>query len=45
MIEGYKRWGEEYNLEENPIEELTKMYIRINAVSYTHLCKGRRKLN
>ena len=30
MIEGYKRWGEEYNLEENPIEELTKMYIRIN---------------
>lgn len=35
MIEGYKRWGEEYNLEENPIEELTKMYIRIND-----LCKS-----
>lgn len=34
MIEGYKRWGKEYNLEENPIEELTKMYIRIND-----LCK------
>ena len=34
MIEGYKRWGEEYNLEENPIEELTKLYIRINE-----LCK------
>lgn len=34
MIEGYKRWGEEYNLEENPIEELTKIYIRIND-----LCK------
>ena len=35
MIEGYKRWGKEYNLEENPIEELTKMYIRIND-----LCKS-----
>lgn len=35
MIEGYKRWGEEYNLEESPIEELTKMYIRIND-----LCKS-----
>ena len=34
MIEGYKRWVEEYNLEENPIEELTKLYIRINE-----LCK------
>ena len=35
MIEGYKRWGTEYNLEENPIEELTKLYIRIND-----LCKS-----
>lgn len=34
MIEGYKRWGQEYNIEENPIEELTKIYVRINA-----LCK------
>lgn len=34
MIEGYKRWGHEYNIEENPIENLTKIYIRINA-----LCK------
>ena len=34
MIEGYKLWGQEYNLEENPIEELTKMYVRIND-----LCK------
>ncbi len=34
MIEGYKRWGKEYNIEENPIEELTKIYVRINA-----LCK------
>ncbi len=39
MIEGYKRWGEEYNLEENPIEELTKMYIRIND-----LCKSAENL-
>lgn len=30
LIEGYKLWGEEYNIEENPIEELTKIYIRIN---------------
>jgi len=34
LIEGYKRWGEEYNIEENPIEELTKIYVRIN-----NLCK------
>ncbi|MEG2460545.1 MAG: arginine--tRNA ligase [Clostridia bacterium] len=32
LIEGYKRWGTEYNIEENPIDELTKIYIRINAV-------------
>lgn len=30
LIEGYKRWGEEYNLEEKPIEELTKIYVRIS---------------
>ena len=30
LIEGYKRWGKEYNLEEKPIEELTKIYVRIN---------------
>ena len=34
LIEGYKRWGKEYNIEANPIDELTKIYIRINA-----LCK------
>lgn len=34
LIEGYKRWGEEYNIEEDPIDELTKIYIRINE-----LCK------
>ena len=34
LIEGYKRFGAEYNLEENPIDELTKIYVRINA-----LCK------
>ena len=34
MIEGYKLWGNEYNIEENPIDELTKMYVRIND-----LCK------
>ncbi len=34
LIEGYKRWGSEYNIDENPIEELMKIYIRIND-----LCK------
>lgn len=34
MIEGYKRWGEEYNLEEKPIEQLMDIYVRINE-----LCK------
>ena len=34
MIEGYKLWGQEYNIEENPIEELTRIYVRIND-----LCK------
>ena len=30
LIEGYKRWGTEYNIEENPIDELVKIYVRIN---------------
>ena len=30
LIEGYKRWGAEYNIEESPIDELTKIYVRIN---------------
>ena len=30
LIEGYKRWGTEYNIDENPIDELTRIYIRIN---------------
>ena len=34
MIEGYKKWGDEYDIESNPIDELTKIYVRINA-----LCK------
>ena len=34
MIEGYKRWGQEYDIENNPIDELTKIYVRINS-----LCK------
>ena len=34
MIEGYKKWGNEYNLEENPIEQLMDIYVRINE-----LCK------
>lgn len=34
LIEGYKRWGNECNIDENPIEELMKIYVRIND-----LCK------
>lgn len=34
MIEGYKLWGKEYDLNENPIEKLTDIYVRIN-----NLCK------
>lgn len=34
LIEGCKRWGNEYNLEENPIEALTQIYVRISD-----LCK------
>lgn len=34
MIEAYKRWKDEYNLEENPIDECMNMYVRIN-----NLCK------
>ena len=30
LIEGYKLWGEEYDIEKDPINELTKIYIRIN---------------
>ena len=34
MIEGYKRWEKEYDLESNPIDECMKIYVRIN-----NLCK------
>lgn len=34
MIQGYKLWGKEYDLNENPIEKLTEIYVRIN-----NLCK------
>ena len=30
LIEGYKRWGSEYNLEKDPIEKLTEIYVRIS---------------
>lgn len=30
LIEGYKRWGTEYDISSAPIEELTNIYIRIN---------------
>ena len=34
MIEGYKRWGNEYNFDENPIDKFMDLYVRINK-----LCK------
>ena len=39
LIEGYKMWGEEYDIEKDPINELTKIYIRINEV-----CKNDEKI-
>ena len=30
LIEGYKMWGKEYDIEKDSINELTKIYIRIN---------------
>ena len=30
LIEGYKMWGKEYDIEKDPINELTKIYIRIH---------------
>ena len=39
MIEGYKLWKDEYNLEENPIDQMMDIYIRIN-----NLCKEDEKV-
>ena len=32
LIEGYTRWKDEYDIEKNPIDELTKIYVRINQL-------------
>lgn len=34
MIEGYKMWGDEYDLEKDPINQMMDIYVRIN-----NLCK------
>ncbi len=39
LIEGYKLWGDEYDIDKDPINELTKIYIRINE-----LCKKDEKV-
>ena len=39
MIEGYKLWKDEYNLEKNPIDQMMDIYIRIN-----NLCKEDEKV-
>lgn len=39
LIEGYKRWGNDEKINENPINELTKIYIDIN-----NLCKEDEKV-
>lgn len=39
LIEGYKLWGNEYDIDKDPINELTKIYIRIN-----NLCKEDEKV-
>lgn len=33
LIEGYKRWGAEYDLSENPIDKLAEIYKRINDLA------------
>ena len=32
LIEGYKLWGEEYDLKDDPIDKLAKIYTRINSL-------------
>ena len=39
LIEGYKLWGKEYDIEKDPINELTKIYVRINEA-----CKNDEKV-
>ena len=39
LIEGYKLWGKEYDIDKDPINELTKIYIRINEA-----CKNDEKV-
>lgn len=34
MIEGYKLWKDEYDLKENPVDQMVQIYVRIN-----NLCK------
>lgn len=34
MIEGYKKWGNEYTFKEHPIDDMLDLYVRIN-----NLCK------
>ena len=33
LIEGYKRWGSEYDLSQNPIDKLADIYKRINELA------------
>ncbi len=33
VIEGYKRWGKEYNLEKDPIKCLVEIYVRTNEAA------------
>ena len=32
LIEGYKRWGDEYDFLTNPIDKLAELYVRINQL-------------
>ena len=32
LIEAYKRWGNEYDFSENPIDKMAEMYVRINVL-------------
>ena len=49
LIEGYKRWGNEYDLSEEPIQKLMQIYVRINEAckedeSVLEACRNNFKL-
>ena len=40
MIEGYKRWGNEYDIEKDPINQMVEIYVRINNLCKEDECRN-----